>query len=78
MPENRAAVVRSENVADVEPRVEVPRPIGVPRLDESRETAVRRVGVPDVEPVAGFVEVMDHVGRLAETLCNEPDTEVVI
>jgi hypothetical protein len=47
-------------------------------LDESFETTVLRVGIPDIVPICRFVEVMDHLCSFVETLGDERDIEVVI
>lgn len=78
MPKDRATVVWPEDIANVKPRIEVPRPIGIPWLDESAESAVRSIGVPDVEPIARLAEIMGHVGRFSEALGYKPDTEIVV
>lgn len=51
MPENRATMVWPEDVVEVVSGIEVPRSVRIPRLDETAETAVCGVGVPQVEPI---------------------------
>jgi hypothetical protein len=70
MAVHRAAVVWPKHLASVSP-AKKPRPITTPRLDESFETAVLRVGVPDVVPISRFVEVMVYFCSFVETLGDE-------
>jgi hypothetical protein len=77
MAVHRAAAVRPKHLASIS-SAKKPLPITAPQLDESLETAVLHVGVPDVVPISRFVEVMDHFCSFVETLGNECDIEVVI
>jgi hypothetical protein len=78
VPEHRATVVWPKDVVPIIPAIKIPRPIRLPRLNESLEARMLRVGIPDIQPIAGFVEVVRHFRGFVESLRNERDVEIVV